>query len=1477
MHRSAGRSTLLQQQRPSVALYAQIFPVMISLSGSSDIVIRDLFRPLLMQSIRWFTNVRGSGGEGGRSETACLLGAILDGLCDEGDAGGRRRSAELLSEYLRWMIKQTPPDKMRARIADAPDGPAAIFSRLCTMWVHPGAVRRLGAGLAFNNCYRTFREEEPLVDRFALELTFYALRSLMLDGGRADFGAAEEANKSLVHLLRILKQKAPLLETESDFRQLPREVGGNSLTALVTWLFGQLGSNTSARFRHKAIELIYELTDNQSRKKAFSAFLTKTDQSKSRYLEVLTQGKGLVTSHAEVDTRDGRELSAWLEEMTAILECVTWMVAVDLCSCRDINPESRIVASVGALVEVTDEEFLSAAFQGQEGFGLQELFCTAVVRIMDFVIAASGKGGKTLCGRVWTKSLWRLIVSVALSPSRMGFDVQRGKGVARNLDEKVSALLNAYKSSLSQIAPKPTELRDLEKVVSTVVGGKGDHEAAQYLKGFSLLLAVGKLKRDEERLLDDAPGKMYDESMSEGSFQRERSSVVALLSLSISASRDRSALLKKMAGKYLERPAARTVEDEFLAQLLKVPPIFLREVKLGAREGRGDDRAVQCLVRFSQAALLQEEAPLEGCAPTVRDVWKSLVETSSQHSTIIVAKNLAVACPSIVGDVRSWFCSYLGGKAELRDKVKCLDLLTLLLPSAAASRAESKELEGALEALATCHFPISSAEIEKNSSFSRDYEQAFDRLFTCLRETCSPELLSFLTVVTCREPDHVCSDKMQDCLADLLGRFPAEQQLLAVDRIHQLFSRDDRCGNEMRLCILDQVLVPVLSGASVAALQRFFAANVPEVLEGLLTKLFGAEEKRMTELVRRIGSCKLVGCMYGRLNKDFVHTAASEIAKNAYEFLAKAGQTRSQSLTGKEMGQFLVGKLVSFRSEVIDGSPELQEYFRLFQCSAYNATMSVITCLQDAEKFYLNYIFKENHSRSELIWARILDCNKTYEFPLEVDGFAKKRRQIVTIRKSTLAKSLETGSGNFGLSTLASHYLGDSSLSQDVTMFDFSQSVVNMSVALKTTGSGAVNGSREEREEEKEVNVGNSVFLDNEDLNNHECMGSLLSLIDYMRDMKIYDVRVEEEGKEPESPPGWMDALVDKLKDDSEKNVKLFVLKLMTNRPETFLPYAKSIGPCLLHSVVSDELWNGMNTLRLDIITLLLSWSEKYVPSDDYLAKNNATSLLELLVSSSLRQANKEVLKYLVELIRTVLNLWGEKCLNQVPTRELHAGMQRGQSNPMAAVQVVGIFLQASVLPVTEASSVKPDRFFAALASNLEDTPKQGYEQASEVLGMALKVYEERDETSFNGLRAMVVEKMTKMSKAPLARDREKFTSCLYHCHRQFPSVARDFCPRFMYSLKSESGVALVHSLEMLASSSSLLSQSPNGLRKELGMVGLSDFLCHYDPDCQLAALALLERILPEVADDDDSARLIAEYMTQIAERCTESPARKIR
>ena len=128
---------------------------------------------------------------------------------------------------------------------------------------------------------------------------------------------------------------------------------------------------------------------------------------------------------------------------------------------------------------------------------------------------------------------------------------------------------------------------------------------------------------------------------------------------------------------------------------------------------------------------------------------------------------------------------------------------------------------------------------------------------------------------------------------------------------------------------------------------------------------------------------------------------------------------------------------------MIDGSEGLKEVFRVFQCEAYNCIVSVISCVQDQEKFYHTFLFKEDPASSEFIWSRLVDDKVELTFPLvqqnqidEASSLSVKRTKVVAIRSKAATHEADK-------KVARPHFLGDSSLSQDVT-FDFHESVASL-------------------------------------------------------------------------------------------------------------------------------------------------------------------------------------------------------------------------------------------------------------------------------------------------------------------------------------------------------------------------------------------------------------------------------------------------
>ncbi|PIO39368.1 hypothetical protein AB205_0001860, partial [Aquarana catesbeiana] len=134
---------------PMYRLYKRTFPVLLRLACDVDQVTRQLYEPLVMGLIHWFTNNKKFES----NDTVALLEAILDGIVDPVDSTLRDFCGQCIREFLKWSIKQTTPQQQKR----SPVNMQSLFKRLYSLALHPNAFKRLGASLAFNNIYKEFR------------------------------------------------------------------------------------------------------------------------------------------------------------------------------------------------------------------------------------------------------------------------------------------------------------------------------------------------------------------------------------------------------------------------------------------------------------------------------------------------------------------------------------------------------------------------------------------------------------------------------------------------------------------------------------------------------------------------------------------------------------------------------------------------------------------------------------------------------------------------------------------------------------------------------------------------------------------------------------------------------------------------------------------------------------------------------------------------------------------------------------------------------------------------------------------------------------------------------------------------------------------------------------------------------------------------------------------------------------------------
>lgn len=84
-------------------IYKKVIPAVLQLAVDVEQITRQLFEPLMMQLIHWYTK----NATPENLETMALLDSIIDAVGNPTDGALREFSAKCLTEFLHWSIKQS--------------------------------------------------------------------------------------------------------------------------------------------------------------------------------------------------------------------------------------------------------------------------------------------------------------------------------------------------------------------------------------------------------------------------------------------------------------------------------------------------------------------------------------------------------------------------------------------------------------------------------------------------------------------------------------------------------------------------------------------------------------------------------------------------------------------------------------------------------------------------------------------------------------------------------------------------------------------------------------------------------------------------------------------------------------------------------------------------------------------------------------------------------------------------------------------------------------------------------------------------------------------------------------------------------------------------------------------------------------------------------------------------------------------------
>ncbi|XP_061121318.1 DNA-dependent protein kinase catalytic subunit isoform X2 [Syngnathus typhle] len=1467
---------------PMYKLHKRLFPVLLRLACDVDQVTRQLFEPLVMQLIHWFTNNKKFESQ----DTVAVLEAILNGIVDPKDSTLRDFSGRCIEEFVKWSIKQTSPKQQEK----SPANMKSLFKRIYSLALHPSGFKRLGAALAFNSIYRQFREENSLVEQFIFEVLVIFVESLALaHTDERSMGTLQQCGSSIDHLKRIIKYKAPALNNGNPKRRIPRGFPVDEkicLSDMVLWLLEQCG-RPQTECRHKCLELFYEFVPLLPGKKSPPQWLEGVlNDHGVAFLVGKFEGGGLLsqpTLRNLVEPFSVKATLHWMDLLLAALDCYNTFINLHIIKPNHMlnsKDESSFLQAVRFfLTELATQELAAAEgcfHHGQKNSHFSPIEveqynyskCTIIVRLLEFTTMVLVKGGEDFCKLleedIFSAVFFELTAMVVCQPSSVGFNMA-DVDIIKNLPEVCIPLLKAlqgspYHAQVECNLKKRISHKSVEQLCAVDLYHSGHHGQMEMVlssckqihkAGFlcsilknqdsdpakSLLLTVynGIAPGDRKSLPSlDINSKKLAEGLLQLAFSLSPMGE-QLLDILLTGSHGQS-FLSFSHPEYFYSLFPTAINTELLRNINKTVPRLMMASSLNPSmvsvvlNGMLDHSFRERSVRKTQGKQLVEE---------VLGGWNSLQSWWDGHASNAESKTATLLLLSKLLQIDSSVCSNVnheGFKPVFSTFTKLLvdTSLPLNLKSQAllvlpffttVPEEQLAELQGALESLVASHFPMQSDEFAKGSLHRNNYMDCIRKLLDALELSHSPLLLKLLAEILCRDRKHIMEEQFQTCFQRIAKRPSSERQLQLLCTIYGMIQKSDVPRSSVLQAMVERVLLPLTFHCSTKTLIDFFVANVSNIMTLLLSRVTKASESAFEmQLLKKNGCFKLMELLYSRLPKEEVYSKDSRI-NSAY-----CGTDKTE---GNELSKKLLKSCFETFTENMAGETQLLEIRRQYHCAAYNCAMAAVSCSFSEPKFYSGFLFSDKPEKSQFILENIIDVERTYNFPVVIEVPLERKKKYTMIRKEV---SEENGEAPVYLSSQS--YMADSSLSEEMSQFDFSTGIQSFSYSSQNP-----EGQRRtiaKATDETPYSPDAAVDLEMDELNQHECMANMTALIGHMQRNNI--TPKIEQGKVPSDLPPWMKFLHGKLMNPATPlNIRLFISKLIINTEEVFRPYAKHwLGPLLQLVVSENNGGEGIHFMVVDIVVTVLSWTSLARPKGNVRDEVLANRLLEFLMKHSFH-SRRSVFRHNLEIIRTLVECWKD-CL-YVPHSliyERFCGTDPNSKNNSVGLQLLGIIL-ANNLPAYDAScGIQYDRYIKSLTNNITIVRyKDVYSAAAEIIGLILKNMTDNEKHN-QELLSLAAHQITSLKKKEM---NDKFIICVNKVSKHFPPFMDGFVNPVLYQLPKMHGTLKINCLECVLSRADVIPD----IFLQLKTTGFIQIMGYRDEAMQIVCLDIIHKILPRL------------------------------
>jgi hypothetical protein len=413
----------------------------------------------------------------------------------------------------------------------------------------------------------------------------------------------------------------------------------------------------------------------------------------------------------------------------------------------------------------------------------------------------------------------------------------------------------------------------------------------------------------------------------------------------------------------------------------------------------------------------------------------------------------------------------------------------------------------------------------------------------------------------------------------------------------------------IRFTIIDRVLLSLLEHSCEEYLRELFIEVYPDLEKMLSAESESESDPRKKVLALGEKSCvfKIIELFFRKISptaiKDFIHprligaqTQKNEITKKLIVFCMaprklKRTQIDSQILTELQ-GETEQTK--AFASEIISS----------FFHSAYSCLVSVLLNTQSKDGPLNKFLLSSEPDKDDRLLENLVDLKTEYAFKVPTNFQSESLNDYYKVPD---ADPSSAESGKEGIRQFVARLTANSLFTQTISRGRLIPEGLDDQISQRKQLLSLLNS--QEPIELRGMDVERSSEdpkLEMDRINQHPNMRPMLRLIDHL------NLHFSSDGTAA-NPPSWVSLLQRMFQDHTALNYRIFLLKLLMNRPEIFKQYREIFAQYLLEYLgLAQTGGAGFHYYLRDVCTTLLTWYEVAEGQITFTIKAGATLLKKL-------------------------------------------------------------------------------------------------------------------------------------------------------------------------------------------------------------------------------------------------------------------------